>query len=308
VDAVALEVLPVDQQARANGVMWGAKVVGISTSVAVGSWVINRFGFSTAVLLFSVGILLIMMFPLMIRERPGERLAPWSPGQASPEAISAQLHDWKSIFSSLYRVFFLPVSLVMGVAVFSVSIGRGLMDTFLPVMTVQELGWLDTEFSNVFATASLVAGLGGMFIGGALADFFGKVRMMAAFLIGLIVLVIAMSLAAPYWTHREVVIAFIVAFYTLYCFYTISVFATAMQLCWVRVSASQFTLYMAVSNLGLAVGAWVFGQLTRVFDYPQVILTFVVVGLFGLALMRFVHLEAHGRRLEEIEATAENRK
>jgi PAT family beta-lactamase induction signal transducer AmpG len=140
--------------------------------------------------------------------------------------------------------------------------------TLLPVMTVQALGWPDSAYSNVFATASLVAGLGGMFIGGALVDFFGKLRMMSLFLGSLIALVVAMWVAAPWWDQRSVVVAFIVGFYTLYCFFTISVFATAMQLCWKRVSATQFTLYMAVSNLGLAVGAWLFGLLASHLDYP----------------------------------------
>jgi PAT family beta-lactamase induction signal transducer AmpG len=303
VDGMAIDVLPVEQQARANGIMWGSKVAGISTSVAVGSAVINRVGFGKAVLLFSIGILVIMLFPLLFRERPGERVLPWTEGEPSPEALAAQLHDWRTIIRSLLRVFFLPVSLVMGVAAFSVSIGRGLMDALLPVMTVQELGWLDTEYSNVFATASLLAGIGGMLIGGAVVDFFGKVRMMALFLVGLIALVVAMSLAAPMWDQRQIVVGFIVAFYTLYCFFTISVFATAMQLCWRRVSASQFTLYMAVSNLGLSVGAWIFGVLATHFEYPKVIFAFVVFAGLALGLVRFVRLENHGKALNALNVS-----
>lgn len=303
VDGMAIDILPEDQQARANGIMWGSKVVGISVSVAIGSWIMSRSGFHNAVLVFSLLIASIMIFPLVVRERPGERLLPWTRGAASAEALATQLHDWRNIFGSLIRVFFLPVSLVMGMTAFSASIGRGLIDTLLPVMTVQELGWLDTEYSNVFATGSLIAGLGGMFIGGALTDFFGKVRMMALFLSGLIVLVISMSVLAPYWGYRPVVIGFIVAFYTLTCFFTISVFATAMQLCWNRVSASQFTLYMAVSNLGLAVGAWLFGLLATAFEYRVVILAYVVFALFSVGRTRLVKLKAHGIGLEQLEST-----
>lgn len=301
VDGMAIDIFPLDQQARANGVMWGSKTLGISGAVAVGSLVVSRYGFTAAVLLFSLMIAVIMVFPLLLRERPGERLLPWTPGTTSAVAASLQLHDWSSIFKSLFRVFFLPMSFIMGMAVFSSSIGKGLIDTVVPVMTVQELGWADTDYSKIFATANLISGLAGMFIGGALVDFFGRIRMMSLFLVLLACAVGTMSFLAPHWHEPNVVIAFIVAFYTLFVLYTISVFASAMQLCSKRVAATQFTLYMAVSNLGLSVGAALLGPLTARFSYPTVILAFVVCASFSLMMLRFVKLERHQIRLGELE-------
>jgi len=301
VDGMAIDVLPLDQQARANGIMWGAKTVGISASVALGSFLINTRGFGATVILFAVGITLIMMFPLLVRERSGERLLPWTEGEVAPAAAASQLHDWRTIFVSLRRVFFLPVSLVMGVAVFSSSIGRGVIDTFFPIVTVQELGWTDTGYSQAFAMANLASGLIGMFIGGALVDFFGKVRMMKIFLGSTLVLVLTMALTSSFWTSPGVVVGFIVGFYVLFVCYTVSVFATAMQLCWKRVSATQFTLYMAVSNLGLAVGPVLFGQLSTGLHSSRVILAYVVFAAFSLAMLRFVNLERHQPQIDLLE-------
>ncbi len=45
VDGMAIDILPVNQQARANGIMWGSKTLGISASVAAGSYIINEFSF-----------------------------------------------------------------------------------------------------------------------------------------------------------------------------------------------------------------------------------------------------------------------
>jgi PAT family beta-lactamase induction signal transducer AmpG len=301
VDGMAIDVLPLDQQARANGIMWGAKTVGISASVALGSFLINTRGFATTVLLFAVGITLIMMFPLLLRERSGERLLPWTEGDVAPAAAASQLHDWKSIFVSLRKVFFLPVSLVMGVAVFSSSIGRGVIDTFFPIVTVQELGWADTDYSQAFAMANLASGLIGMFIGGALVDFFGKVRMMKIFLGSTLVLVLTMALTGSFWTSPGVVAGFILGFYVLFVCYTVSVFATAMQLCWKRVSATQFTLYMAVSNLGLAIGPVLYGQLATRVHSSRVILVYLVFAAFSLAMLRFVRLERHQPQIDLLE-------
>ncbi len=168
-------------------------------------------------------------------------------------------------------------------------------------MTVQELGWADTDYSSAFATANIVAGLVGMFIGGALVDFFGKVRMMKIFLGAILTVVLAMALLSPLWGKSGVVFAFIMGFYVLEVCFTVAVFATAMQLCWKRVAATQFTLYMAVSNLGLSVGAAMFGQLSRFFSSSLVILAYLAFASFSLAMLRFVRLERHDPEVERLE-------
>jgi PAT family beta-lactamase induction signal transducer AmpG len=301
VDGMAIDILPVDQQARANGLMWGSKTAGIAGSVALGSLLINAYGFSLTVMLFSAVVLLIMLIPLILKEHPGEKVMPWTHGQASPVALNMQLHDWGSIFKNLIRVFFLPMSLILGVGVFFNSINRGLIDAVLPVLTVQELGWLDTEYSNIFATAGLVSGAIGMFIGGALIDFLGKIRMMAVFLFLIMLLLSIMSFFYDSWGSVAIVTGYIIAFYTLFTLLTISIFATAMQLCWKKVAATQFTIYMAVSNLGLSVGASLLGPLKSMFSYHILILTGVFSSGVLLFLLRFIRLDQHMSDLVDLE-------
>ena len=301
VDGMAIDILPIDQQARANGLMWGSKTVGISASVALGSWIIHEYGFFYAISSFSLIVMLIIIVPILLRERPGEKLLPWTKGIASKTSTKIQLHNWKALFKSLFKVFFLPISFIMGVATFSSSIGRGLIDTLLPIFTVQELGWTDTLYSSIFATANLISGIAGMFIGGALVDFFGKVRMISIYLIGLMLLVSAMSFFSDLWSNENFVIGFIIAFYVLVTFNTIAIFATAMRLCWKRVAASQFTLYMAISNVGLAVGAGIIGPLTEIFNWQYVILTYILFALVMLILMRFINFDKHQKNIEELE-------
>ncbi len=301
VDGMAIDILPVDQQARANGLMWGSKTLGISASVATGSWIMSEYGYFYAIVSFSFIVSLIIMIPLLLRERPGEKLLPWTKGEASKTAAKIQLHSWKSIFKSLYKVFFLPVSFMMGVAVFSFSIGRGLIDTVLPVFTVQGLGWVDTHYSQIFATANMIAGVLGMIIGGFLIDFFGKVKMISIYVGGLILLVTAMFFLKNFWQNEIIVIAFIIGFYILLTFTYIAIFASAMQLCWKRVAATQFTLYMAISNLGLAAGAAIMGQLKEMFNWEYVILTYVVFASVMLILIRFINFEKHQKRVDKLE-------
>ena len=301
VDGMAIDILPVHQQARANGLMWGSKTLGISASVAAGSWIINHYGYFYAIISFSFIVFLIMMVPLFLRERPGEKLLPWTNGEASKEAEKIQLHSWKIIFKSLFKVFFLPVSLIMGIAAFSFSIGKGLIDTLLPVFTVQQLGWADTQYSQFFATANLISGILGMFVGGALIDFFGKVRMIRIYLVLLISIVTILSFMKFYWSNEVFILGFIIGFYILVTFTTIAIFATAMNLCWKRVAATQFTLYMAISNLGLAAGAAIMGQLKNFLNWENVMLAYILFAGTMFVLTRFIKFEKHQTKVKELE-------
>ena len=90
-----------------------------------------------------------------------------------------------------------------------------------------------------------------------------------------------------------IVFAFIVGFYVVQVSFTVAVFATAMQLCWKRVAATQFTLYMAFSNLGLAVGPALFGQLSERFTPSNAVFAYLFFAGFSLALLHFVRLDRH---------------
>ena len=83
-DGMAIDIVPINEQARANGLMWGAKTVGISLSLVTGTWIINHYGFQQAILTLSIAVCLIMLIPLFLRERPGEKLLPWTKGQTTP--------------------------------------------------------------------------------------------------------------------------------------------------------------------------------------------------------------------------------
>ena len=71
-DGMAVDIIPVNQQARANGFMWGSKIIGVSTSLALGTWLLNAYNFTTAILMLAVMIGVIMLVPLFLRERKGE--------------------------------------------------------------------------------------------------------------------------------------------------------------------------------------------------------------------------------------------
>lgn len=302
VDGMAIDIVPIEEQARANGLMWGSKTIGISLSLVTCTWIINNFGFSQAANFIAFIIACILVIPLLLRENTGEKLMPWSKGEASEKSIKMKVHSLKMIFKNLIKVFFLPTSLIMGVAVFFINIGNGLMDSLLPVFTIQKIGWTDSTFSQVMAIANITAGLLGMFVGGALVDFFGKIRMMLIYLILLIFLTSGMVVLKFYWSNQYFIPAFMFFYNTLYTFLQIAIFATAMELCWKRISATQFTLYMAISNLGRAAGAGYLGEIKTLFvEWEYVFLVYTGSAIIMLTLVIFIKTEKHLLSVNRLE-------
>jgi len=300
-DGMAIDIVPISQQARANGLMWGSKIVGTSASLALGSWLISRYDFATAILMLSIGVGLIMLVPLLLRERSGERLLPWTAGGASPETKKMQLESWAVIFKSLYSVFSLRNSLLLGVLMFVLQGGQNYMATLLPIFTVKALGWTDVAYSQFFATASLIGGIGGMLIGGILIDRFGKKRMMNIYLFTLIGFTSAFVLLESYWVNTWFISIFMIVYQILYVFASIGIFAIAMQCCWKKVSASQFTMYMTLGNLGRIVGAKLIGPVKDQFDWNYTLLMFALMIAFVWGLIQFLNINNHVKQVDRLE-------
>ncbi|MBK6399705.1 MAG: MFS transporter [Bacteroidetes bacterium] len=300
-DGMAIDIVPIHQQARANGMMWGAKIIGTSASLAIGSWLINAYGFTTSILMLAVAVSIIMLAPLFLRERPGEKLLPWTKGKASVETQKMQLDNWSIIFKSLFKVFTLRNSLLLAFVLFVTQTAFNLIATLLPIFTVQELGWTNITYSQFFATASLIGGIGGMLIGGFLIDKFGKKRMLNIYFALLITINIALAFLQKYWSQTWFISGFMIIYQIFYVFTCIGLFANAMEFCWKKVSASQFTLYMTIGNLGRIAGAKLIGPIKTNFTWEYTILSFTIIFAIAWLIFQLIHVGKHAEKLNNLE-------
>jgi PAT family beta-lactamase induction signal transducer AmpG len=300
-DGMAIDIVPLDQQARANGLMYGSKIMGISASLALGSWLINHYGFATALLALSFAVSCIMLVPLLLRERPGEKLLPWTYGFVSPHAASVQLESWADIFKSLLRVITLPNSLLLIMPLYLMGMAFNFMNVLIPIFTVQGLHWTNQEYAQVYSLASLTGGILGMVFGGLALDRFGKIRMLSVYYILLILLTIAMSGLHVHWENRAFTTGYIFVYTTFFVFSMVGILAIAMQFCWKKVSATQFTLYMAVSNLGYSSGAAMIGPLRHYFTWQYTLLFFPIVAFIAVLLIQLLRSHKHIHQLGKLE-------
>ena len=300
-DGMAVDIIPINQQARANGFMWGSKIIAISTTLALGTWLLNKYDFTTAILMLAVMIGIIMFVPIFLRERQNEKILPWTSGSASPETKKMQLTSWTTIFKSLYSVVSLRNSLLLILILFIAQGAYNYIDTLLPIFTVKELKWSNGSYSQFYATAKIIGGIGGMLFGGILIDRFGKKRMMNIYFFGMVLFTSVLAFLKIYWTDNSFIYAFMTLYNIVYTFACIGIFAIAMQCCWKKVSASQFTLYMTISNLGRIALAALIGPLTTNFSWQVALMAFAVMIALAWLLLQFLNINKQAEQVVDLE-------
>ena len=302
VDGMAIELLPEDQQARANGFMWGGKTVGRALATAGGAFLLNTLGYSFSVLLIAGFLGLIFLIPLLFRERPCEKLLPWTSGKISEISLKLQPENWKSIFINLIRAFWLPTSRLAITGFFILFIGDGVLEVILPVLTVGQLGWDDVTYSSLSATSKLIAGFSGMLIGASLVDRIGKIRSLFIIVIPMVLFTLAMGLFPDLWQNKKIIISYIFCRDICIVTVTITFLAISMGLSWQKIAATQFALYMALSNLSDTAGSSTVKLLNRFFEFQHFFIMVAICYGTLLIFMWFVNMEKHQEDLKLLDA------
>jgi MFS transporter, PAT family, beta-lactamase induction signal transducer AmpG len=300
VDGMAIDVLEEDERGRANAFMFGGQVLGISASSAVGSVALAAGGLSLAALVLAVGVALIMLVPLFLRERPGERLLPWSSGTASREALDAQTDNFLGIFNILIKALILPMSLLLIVLEGANRIASGLLLAIAPVLTVQELGWAQTEYSQLVATAGVAAAVFGVLMGPVI-DRYGATRVLTI-AVGIRALVfLTVGLTSSLWQADYYFQGVLMVNYLSGQIVTISIIALFMRICLPKISATQFAVYMASANLTLSIGSGLAAPLASL-DYSQMFLVVAGFNVLFLVLWPLLDLKRQQRDLDLLNA------
>lgn len=101
VDGLAVDIMPADEIERVNGYMFGGQAIGTATGAAASGYLIAYHGLPAAVLTLAAIIAAILALVLVVRERPGERLLPWTKGVASQRNIDLHLGAFGLIATQL---------------------------------------------------------------------------------------------------------------------------------------------------------------------------------------------------------------
>ena len=303
VDGMAIDVLPEDERGRANSFMAFGQVAGYAASGALSALALVQFGLFGACLMLVVGIAMIFTWGIVVRERRGERILPWTKGEALDRSISLQAEGFKSIALNLSLVFFLKASVLMILVTAFWRISNGFWLVGVPVIATQDLGYASTEYSYWMSAFSLIAAVLGLLLG-PFIDRSGAQRILVVALVCQSALMFGIGLSVDYWRYdwlpiTAAALEALTGQAIFICFISVH-----MSICWQRVSATQFAIYMAWANLARSIGANIYGQIESSLGPGQEFLIMGVLVLLAAGIAQLVNVKVNQARLETLEARA----
>ena len=282
IDSLVVDIMDEKDQAKAGGIMFGAQILGMSGATAATGYLLDRYGAQMAFGATAAFLLLGVLFAVALRERPGERRFPWTPGEAHPRNIDIKIGAWLPLLKQSLKAILGPASVIILPFLLLRNVTGGTNDVFNPILAANYVGWSTTEFTAVNSIVQLGVGVIGLFAGGWIVVKLGSRTVMAACFALLAVEFLAIGLLQAEWSEPLMLTAIIWGSELFGIFLAIAMIPLAMQICTPAVAATQFTIYMAVANFGRPVGAWIAGLLAD--DSPQTMYFIVAALMAGSAV------------------------
>ena len=288
VDGTAVDLLKDSERSLANGLMFGGQSVGIAAGGAVGGGLIAAYGLSIATLCVAGFVMLVLLMLLVLRERPGEKLLPWSKGMTSGINLERQQDAWLPLLQQAFSVILRPRSVILMVAVVLINASWGFFLGLAPLISAEFAGWEEEIYTATSGAANLVSGILAIVFFGLLVRSLGTRwgMLLATSLFAAVCVYMAMNPQA--WSEAATMRNFIYAAICLYVLILVVWAVAAMRMCSPAVAATQFALYMGVANLGIAFGSFLIGPIQGYGGYSAVFFataTGLVIG--GLIFLFF---------------------
>ena len=292
VDGLAVDILPADEIERVNGYMFGGQAIGVASGAAASGYLIAYHGLPAAALALAAVIAAILVLVLIVRERPDERLLPWTRGSASQRNIDLHLDAFWPIIRNLCAAMFTPQTLILVPALLAVSAAWGIFLGLAPLFATNILGWDKAAYSGWGGQANLVAGLACVLFFGAAASQWGARRLFIASALLASAGAAAMVALQDYWVNPAILIGAIFLFTTLAFLRGVTTGSLAMRLCNPAVAATQFAVFMAILNLGRTIASASLGWLDSLGGIPAM---FTAMALCSLIAAAFAFAAKVGR-------------
>ena len=288
-DSLAVDLVPEKQRGILNGFMYGCSYLGSFLGGSLIGQLLFMEGGSVqlALVVLSGCVFAIMLLPIFIRERSGEKLLPWTAGSSQLKKDEQHARSAALLFRQIKQAFSRPVAITAALLAVGAHVGNSALNIIASKHFITEVGWDKKDYTLLESSATFFS-LGGAFMGGFVASLLGAKRsvVLAGSMIALTW--ITFSRLEPFWTEEWLIKANMWVLATLLGLFSVSLFTLFMNVSDRRVAASQFTAYMALMNLSMFTGNKLAGPLEA--TVPSVPAAYLTAGIFHLGVMAFVIL------------------
>ena len=303
-DALAVDVLQSHEFERVNSYMFTAKSLGGVIGGAGLGTIIGTVGIKGAFLIQIPILVIIMMVPLFMRERPGEKRFPWDEAEVvekedKPDEEGQEVRDFAVILSNI-RTAFSVRSAQLGIVVSLVISLAFILIPILPLLFLQELGWSQEEFNATKGGIILIVTMLGAMAGGELGRRFGGKSMLMFAALGASLTTLTWGLLDSMWGEGWFMMLVWIIHTFLWAIVSICAYSLMMRVTWAEVGGTQFTGYMAMMNLSAIIGYQLAPIFAAQYDYQTIFYIAAVLETFVILAALLIDPEETDRTLNQI--------
>ena len=305
-DALAVDVLQSHEFERVNSYMFTAKSLGGIVGGAGLGTIIGVVGIKGAFLIQIPILVLIMMVPLFMRERPGEKRFPWDEGEVAENGDEHtedgdEVRDFAIILANI-RTAFSVRSAQLGIAVSIVISLAFILIPILPLLFLQELGWSQEEFNATKGGIILVVTMLGAMAGGELGRRFGGKSMLMFAALSASLTTLVWGTFDHLWSEGWFMMLVWIVHTFLWAIVSICAYSLMMRVTWAEVGGTQFTGYMAMMNLSAIIGYQLAPIFAERYNYQTIFYIAAVLETFVVLAALFIDPEETDRTLRTTAA------
>ncbi len=279
VDGMSIDLTPTREQGRLNAFMSFGKAIGWSATSAVSGLMLVTVGLKATAVVASIVAGVILLAFIFVVEREGERSLPWTKGEAA--STHKPGNSFKDVFRGINQVLWLRASLVVMVIMFFDGLIVGYGQALMPIAAVQLFGYTTPQWSQLVAIMGLTGAVLSL-VFGPLIDRFGSKRMMLLTVSLVAVHAFMIAQTQHLWQDSTYVRVMLSAWILMLPIVMVCVIALAMAVCSQAVSATQFAIYMSVSNFGYSAGSKIYGMFAEGSNFAE---SYMVLGAFVITLI-----------------------
>lgn len=274
VDALAVDILPEDERGTANSIMWAAKALGVAAGGGGGTVIAKHTGWPTLFVLMTAVVWLVMLIPVLVRERPKHAAG----NGIEPSARFSPRELWRSFA-------FKPAILGLAIAFFT-PIGYAMAGPSFTRLIRKDLGFSEELIGMLAGVVDPIASVAGALIGGILADRLGKKRVIGGFMVLIAASMAGFGLLQSHW-GVPLVVAYAVVSNVVINAYNAATFGFFMSLSNPAIGATQFAVFMATTNLCYSQATRWGGWVADHHGYPAMFYAAAAVQLVTIVLLPF---------------------
>jgi len=266
-DALAADSLKESDLAKANGYMWGSKIIGRGSGMLISSSLLFSYGFNVSIFFLISCMTLVFIFPFISSESGHKEGAEGNQEYKNVLGL-------KFLLSEISRGLLNKTAIAAVAFMLFSNIAIGIFDVTYNKFYLEVIGMTGEDIGSIRPIGMWLGGLIGFSVG-LISFYLGKRLLLVSFIVSQLLLFIFLSTfttETSYQLGSLTIIGLDIAEAGM----KVVIFAILMALCTTQTSATNFGIFMGFSNLSTITGNSLAPLIMEYFTYS---VTYIFAGL-----------------------------